>query len=246
MILVGNCSEADTVHTFDKDKLYCSIQIELLSLMESVNTETALPTRFSKPKLQTSTSKSMSKRSLQVEDLMDAKDHSLKRKEGQSKLSTRKDPHRSVKCENQEPSKIRIFEAAGVDDCEDSDEDGALKEATNEQISDSSSAVDTHNRNLGNEHNNNTTIYQNTHHEQNLATLVLDDSNRLKKSINRPQQKNDYKEHLDMDSRSPPPCSPIPSPERSSSVVDAVAGSSASVAVNSFLKFSIQNILQVT
>ena len=216
--------------------------------MESVNpsTETTLPTRFSKPKLQTGTSKSMSKRSLQVEDLMDAHDHSLKRKEGQCKMSTRKDPHRSVKCENQETSKIRILEAAGVDDCEDSDEDGALKEAANEQISNSSSAVDTRNRNVGDEHNNNINIYHNPHHEQNLATLALDDSNSLKKSMIRSQQNNDYKEHLDMDTRSPPPCSPIPSPERSSSVVDAVAGSSASVAVNSFLKFSIQNILQVS
>ena len=216
--------------------------------MEPVNPSTALPTRFSKPKMQTSTSKSTSKRSLQVEDLMHDQDHLLKRKEGQNKMSAKKDPHRSVKLENKESSKIRILEAAGVDECEDSDDDAnSLKGgAANEKISDSSSAVDTHNRNVRNEHNNNINIYHNTHHGQNLASSTLDDSNTLKKSIIRSQQKNDYKEHLDMDTRSPPPCSPIPSPERSSSVVDAVAGSSASVAVNSFLKFSIQNILQVS
>ena len=178
---------------------------------------------------------------------MDDQDHSLKRKEGQNKMSARKDPHRSVRCENKESSKIRILEAAGTDEREDSDDDAKLlKEEANEQISDTSSAVDSHNRNVGNEHNNNINIYHNPHHGQNLATLALDDSSRLKQSINRSQQKKDYKEHLDMETRSPPPCSPIPSPERSSSVVDAVAGSSASVAVNSFLKFSIQNILQVS
>ena len=237
---------ANTANTFDEELLYCSIQIQLLTLMESINpsAETASPTRFSKPKLQSSTSKSTSKRSLQVEDLMDDTDHSLKRKEGQAKMSARKDPHRSVKCENKESSKVRILEDAGLDECEDGDDDGnSLKEAVNEQISDSSSVVDSHNRNVGNEHNNNINVYHNTHHGQNL---LIDDSNKLKKSINRSQQQNDYKEQLDMDIRSPPPCSPIPSPERSSSVVDAVAGSSASVAVNSFLKFSIQNILQVS
>ena len=240
---------ADTIHTFDKNLPYCSIQIQLLSLMESVSpsTETALPTRFSKPKLQTSTSKSASKRSLQVEDLMDDPDHSLKRKEGQGKMLARKDPHRSVKCENKESSKVRILEDAGVDECEDGDDDGnALTELVNEKVSNSSSAADSHDRNVGSEHNNNINIYHNTHHGQNLATLALEDGNRLKKRINRSKENNDYKEHLDMDTRSPPPCSPIPSPERSSSVVDSVAGSSASVAVNSFLKFSIQNILQVS
>ena len=240
---------ADTIHTFDKDVLYCSIQIQLLGLMESVSpsTGTALPTRLSKPKLQTITSKSTSKRSLQLQDLMDDPDHSLKRKEGQGKMSARKDPHRSVKCENKESSKVRILEDAGVDECEDGDDDGnALTEPANEKVSNSSSAVDSHNRNVGSEHNNNINIYHNTHHGQNLATLALDDGNRLKKRINRSKENNDYKEHLDMDTRSSPPCSPIPSPERSSSVVDSVAGSSASVAVNSFLKFSIQNILQVS
>ena len=239
----------DTIHTLDKDLLYCRIEIEILGLMEPVNpsSETALTTRFSKPKIQTSTSKSTSKRSLHVENLMDDQDHSLKRKEGQNKISARKDPHRSLKCEIKEsPSKIRILKAAGVDDCEDGDDDAnSLKEAVDEQISNSLSGVDTHNRNAGNEHNNNINIYHNTHHGQNLATLALDDGSSLKKSIIRSQQKNDSKLHLDMENRSPPPCSPIPSPERSSSVVDAVAGSSASVAVNSFLKFSIQNILQV-
>lgn len=97
------------------------------------------------------------------------------------------------------------------------------------------------------ERNNNVNIRRG-HNDQSRthSTHRIEDEHRIKKNSHG-KDKNDIKNNRGIDITDTPP-SPLPSPSaenQGSSVVDAVAGTSASVAVNSFLKFSIQNILQV-
>ena len=100
----------------------------------------------------------------------------------------------------------------------------------------------------GREERNNNVNIRRGHHDQSRtqSTHCIDDEHGIKKNSD-DKSKIEIKNNRRIDVTDTPP-SPIPSPSagnQGSSVVDAVAGTSASVAVNSFLKFSIQNILQV-
>ena len=97
------------------------------------------------------------------------------------------------------------------------------------------------------ERNNNLNFRRgNTDQRRAQSKLILEDDIRLKKQAHRREEMQDT-DNCEIGTTDSPP-TPLPSPSvtnQGSSVVDAVAGTSASVAVNSFLKFSIQNILQV-
>ena len=97
------------------------------------------------------------------------------------------------------------------------------------------------------ERNNNLNIRRgNSDQRRAQSKLILEDDIRLKKQAHRKEEMQDT-DNCEIGTTDSPP-TPLPSPSvpnQGSSVVDAVAGTSASVAVNSFLKFSIQNILQV-
>ena len=98
------------------------------------------------------------------------------------------------------------------------------------------------------EERNNNVNFRRGHsdHGQVQPSLIGEDEMRVKKKTHE-KDKSEANENCRVGTSDSPP-TPLPSPSatnQGSSVVDAVAGTSASVAVNSFLKFSIQNILQV-
>ena len=135
---------------------------------------------------------------------------------------------------------------ASNDESEDNDEEKNSENGTKNEDRYKSESLEYKLRE-SEERNNNVNIHR-RHNDQSrtLSSHGIDDEHRIKKNSHG-KDNIDIKNKREIDITDTP-LSPLPSPSagnQGSSVVDAVAGTSASVAVNSFLKFSIQNILQV-
>ena len=131
------------------------------------------------------------------------------------------------------------------DDSEDNDDNDLEKACTNESKY-QSEMIETQTSSA--EERNNNVNFRRGHSDlgQVQPSMVMDDEIRVKKK-DHGKEKSEANDNGRIDTTDSPP-TPLPSPSATNqgpSVVDAVAGTSASVAVNSFLKFSIQNILQV-
>ena len=211
--------------------------------MESILSETR-PARTEKDS-------SISKLSLQLTDTSKNKSITRANREEIDRPQLKQDTRRRARYHHSKETANEGFwtnDATNDDSEEEEDNDDDIDlENINQNESRCNSEVLEKNIENKEERNNNLNIRRgNTDQRRAQSKLILEDDIRLKKQAHREEemQDTDRCEIGTMDS-SP---TPLPSPSvtnQGSSVVDAVAGTSASVAVNSFLKFSIQNILQV-
>ena len=211
--------------------------------MESLVSNSESVSRAGRPEVDTSIT-SNSKISLNIQESFEDSNINRQKREDINRSQIRKESRRNTRHNNKEVVSDMYWsnEVAESDDNEETplDTSNKVEQSHNIELSDTQT-------NSLEERNNNVNVRRDIHHGQTRPSLITDDGIKSKKSGIHGKDKKDYKEHFQMDTESPP--TPLPSPtdpNQATSVVDAVAGTSASVAVNSFLKFSIQNILQVT
>ena len=205
--------------------------------MESLISDTKSIPRTGRPEI-SSTLSPTSKMSLRIHESFDGVKKKIPDRE-EIETGTRKESRSSTRCQRKESLHEMHWNNDANEESEEDDKTGS-KRRKNDEIRHNEDLTDAQMNNIE-ERNNNINIRQAIHQDQ--SSLIIEDGIKLPKST----KKKDSKENIQMDTNSPPisllqsPFEANPSP----SVVDAVAGTSASVAVNSFLKFSIQNILQV-
>ena len=186
---------------------------------------------------------SNSKISLQIQDSLEERNINRQKREEISRSQIRKESRRNTRHANKEVDGD-MYWSNEVTESEDNEET-TLETVNKVEHSHNIELSDTQTNSLE-ERNNNVNVRRDIHHGQTRPSIITDDGINSKKSTIHGKDKKDCKENFQMDTDSPP--TPLPSPtdpSQTTSVVDTVAGTSASVAVNSFLKFSIQNILQV-
>ena len=210
--------------------------------MESILTETR-PARTEKDS-------SISKLSLQLNDASKNKSISRANREEIDRSQLKQDTRRRASYHHSKETANEGFwtnDATNDDSEEEGNGDDIDFENINQNESRCNSEVLEENIENNEERNNNLNIRRgNTDQRRAQSKLILEDDIRLKKQAHRNKEMQDTDNCGIGKTDSPPTPLPSPSvPNQGSSVVDAVAGTSASVAVNSFLKFSIQNILQV-
>ena len=174
-------------------------------------------------------------------DLFDDKNKNRQRKEGHNLTQGRKENHHTARKRNTEITNDRYWDNEG-NYAEDNEESGFK----NVHPDDISSHIDLRDTPLNGteERNNNINVRRDVARRTPQSPLSNEDVIAEKK-ISSQLDENVAQETNMINTDSPPTPLPSPNTNQTATVVDAVAGTSASVAVNSFLKFSIQNILQV-
>ena len=193
---------------------------------------------------------SITKLSLQLTDTSKSKNISRANREEIDRSQLKQDTRRRARYHHSKETANEGFwtnDAMNDDSEEEDNDDGIDLEKIKQNESRCNSEVFEKNIENNEERNNNLNIRRgNTDQRRAQSKFILEDDIRLKKQAHKKEEMQDT-DNCEIDTTDSPP-TPLPSPSvpnQGSSVVDAVAGTSASVAVNSFLKFSIQNILQV-
>ena len=207
--------------------------------MESLIDTRESVTKSGKPETQSS-SRPNTNISFKTNDPLEDKNKSRHRREDINTLQAKKEIRRSTRYQSKESSNDTYWsnEANYIEDNDETENVHEDSVGSNVELS------NTHSNGLE-ERNNNINVRRDIHRRPLQPSFILEDGIRSKKTSPN-MDENISQDNLQINTESPP--TPLPSPSntnQTTATVDAVAGTSASVAVNSFLKFSIQNILQV-
>ena len=175
-------------------------------------------------------------------DLSEDKNKNRQGREEINTIQAKKEIRRSTRYQNKDSSNDAFCD--NELDYTEYNEEAGVDNVNEDDIGSNVELPNTHSNGLS-ERNNNNNVRRDIHRRPGQPSFIIEEGIRGKKTSPDMEEKV-AQESFQINTDSQP--SPLPSPSntnQSAAVVDAVAGTSASVAVNSFLKFSIQNILQV-